>query len=342
MSELNFSLLEHLPEGVICVEEDHITAVNVRSRALLPGLKVGQHIRETPIPAAAPNSTGIFSGQEQSYRFSTSGTAHQQLFFYSPISDGEPVSTGHIVTYLRQSVSPLMLELAPKLGPEGGGALSGTTAKSLYSLVRLINNMDFLDRSPLPTGTVPVDLVSLCRRLTLEAGGLLQHLHLTLRFECALPALILPGDPVLLERLLLELIANSAGVTPAGGEILLQLTHPGRRALLSIRDGGSQADGARLMAAMSGQLSPGLPRPGQGAGLGLAVARRIVRLHRGALMVSGGPEGHCLALSLPVDPSHPSVSMHTPFVQTDGGLSPLLLGLCDLLPGQLFDQVSIT
>ena len=336
MAELNFSLLEHLPEGVVSIEADRIAAINARAKALLPGLEVGQYLPDTPIPAQCPSGAGTFYDREQGFRFTFSQEGEQRLIFFSPAPDVLPPRTEELLSYLRQCAAPIMSGLAAQEDPDRNAI------RGLHGLVRTINNLELLSGSAPQSAPNAVEFVSLCRRLTMEAGGLLKTTRRTLRFECTLPVLFIKGDPALLERLLLELIANSIKVTPPGGEVLLELTHPGHHVLLTIRDGGSEADGRRLMAAMSGQSADGLPLPGQGAALGLEAAMRITRLHRGSLMVVNGPEGHHTALILPLDTTQPSVSMRTPaFVQSDGGLSPLLLGLCDLLPASLFQRETI-
>lgn len=336
MSELNFSLLEQLPEGVVSLEAEVVTAVNAQARAFLPGLEPGQHITQTPFPPSVPTGSGTFQYKEARFRFTASSEGGQRLIFFSPEESRPAIPTDELLFYLRQCISPMMAELSAQEDPDCAAI------KGLHGMVRTFNNIQLLTRTEQPEKQVPVEFVSLCRRVTTEADGLLTQRQVQLRFECRLPSLLLSGDPDLLERLLLELIANSVKVTPPGGEVLFRLTHSGRQARLTVRDGGSQRDGARLMAAMGGQGRDLLPRPDQGASLGLAVAQHIARLHRGSLMAAGGPEGHSVILSLPTSSGAPSVTMRTPaFVQSDGGLSPLLLGLCDVLPTPLFDRSTI-
>ena len=79
-----------------------------------------------------------------------------------------------------------------------------------------------------------------------------------------------------------------------------------------------------------------LPLPGQGAGLGLPIARHIVALHKGSLLVEWGQSAPSVVLSLPTGPLDGRVSVHTPTLQRDGGLDPVLTELSDLLPPYLF------
>ena len=72
MAELNFSHLEHLPEGVIALENDIVTAVNPRAKALIPALQAGQALTELPFPAVGSSGTGTFYYSGKSFRFSAS------------------------------------------------------------------------------------------------------------------------------------------------------------------------------------------------------------------------------------------------------------------------------
>ena len=72
-----------------------------------------------------------------------------------------------------------------------------------------------------------------------------------------------------------------------------------------------------------------------------ALARHIAALHGGALLFSCGEESPVTILSLPAGPA-PSLPLHTPRLQQDGGLSPLLVGLADVLPAQVFATEDLT
>ena len=74
-------------------------------------------------------------------------------------------------------------------------------------MYRLLSNLDFMRGMDSSEGTlfrpVTLDLVGLCRRLTEEAAFLLREAGVQLRFQCRLASLLIPGDPALLQKLLL-------------------------------------------------------------------------------------------------------------------------------------------
>ena len=337
MAELNFSLLEHLPECIILIENGLISAVNTHCRALLPALVPGAPLPDELRAAECAPGSGTFHLDGQCYRFSLSGDSAQRLLFFSPAEEPEFSYLSGAAEQLRRALAPMMQALAPHVGPGGDKLLRGSVTQAFYSVFRVVYNAEFLAGTSAMPSPVTVELVSLCRRLSLEAGSLLNELGVVLEFRCALPVLLVSGDPILLQRMLLELITNSVKVTDPGGTISLELTQRGRQAVLILRDSGSAADSVRLMTALSGQPRTGIPAPNEGAGMGLAVVQRIVDLHRGTLLAMHG----AVMLSLPAGPAQTGVSMHAPPVQNDGGLDPLLLGLCDLMPSRIFEDVGL-
>ncbi len=170
----------------------------------------------------------------------------------------------------------------------------------------------------------------------MEAGDLLADAGITLHWRSSLTSLPVWGDSALLQRMLLELITNGAKSVP-GGSVVLSLTRYGSRALLSVGDSGSPEQAQQLLAAMSETLpANALPKPGQGAGLGLAVARQIARLHNGALVALSKEQGACVAVSLPIHGTQATVE--SPRIITDGGLHPLLVSMSDILPTSLYEM----
>ena len=180
-----------------------------------------------------------------------------------------------------------------------------------------------------------MDLDDLCRQTVSDAYGLLKEAGVKLEYESVCNGLIIPGDQALLQHLLLELLANSARAV-GEGRCILSLRRQGDRALLSLSDSGPLLSQKEL-GALLGQGEPEIPLPGQGAGLGLAVSRHIVALHRGALLMDLGQSASpSVVVSLPTGPLDPRPSVRTPRLQRNGGLNPVLVALSDVLPASLF------
>ena len=118
------------------------------------------------------------------------------------------------------------------------------------------------------------------------------------------------GDPDLLGRLVLNLLDNAVKFSPDGGVVDVDLSRDGAAALVMVTDAGPgipadaqprlferffRADAAR--ARVESSLT-------SGAGLGLAIARRIAEAHGGTLVLAGSRPGETtFRASLPTSPA---------------------------------------
>jgi two-component system sensor histidine kinase KdpD len=100
---------------------------------------------------------------------------------------------------------------------------------------------------------------------------------------------LLEFDPVLLERVLGNLLDNAAKYAPAGTPVTITARLLDRRAEVEVRDGGP---GFPPHLALAEPFSRGEAESAQpGVGLGLAICKVIVEAHGGALSLDNPPEG---------------------------------------------------
>ena len=108
------------------------------------------------------------------------------------------------------------------------------------------------------------------------------------------------GNQIRLRQLLLNLGENAIKYTPAGGQVHFSLRQTVRHAVITITDNGSgiKADALPHVFERRYRGDPG--RPG-GTGLGLALAKRTVEAHGGAITIAS-PEGTgaIVTVSLPL------------------------------------------
>ena len=126
----------------------------------------------------------------------------------------------------------------------------------------------------------------------------------------------LVGDGKRLHQVLDHLLANAIRFT-SNGEVMvqahLQQDGPEQELVLEVRDTGIGMDRQQVARLLSDQgLVPG-PVSAGGAGLGLALCRRLMRLMEGDLKISSRPdEGTCITLTVPCEPGQGKGAIPSP------------------------------
>jgi signal transduction histidine kinase/DNA-binding response OmpR family regulator len=176
--------------------------------------------------------------------------------------------------------------------------------RNTHRLLQLVNQL--LDFRKAEGGKMTVqaradDFVPFVRELveTFEPAARVQHL--TLAFEPAEPTL--PGwfDRNVLDKVLVNLLANALKYTPAGGRVAVTLQAvENDRAQVQVTDTGvgiAPQDQAHIFEWFyQGEQSGG----SKGSGMGLALAHGLTRLHQGQLSFTSRPgQGSTFVVTLP-------------------------------------------
>lgn len=342
MLDLIRSPLDAFPEGVVRVRGGEVAYINGMAGHYLPDLSPGLPLPGwIPLPEEGEAGTGLFTVGANSYTYSCTPQGEEWTILFRPAP--QAALTGRqlegALLQLRGLLGEILAEVGPAAGKSGKKIPADAFSKSFHRLLRLTGNLEFMQQSAGEGETVfhPVtmDLAGLCRHVSELAGLLLQQAGVTLNYESAQSGLLIPGDPELLQRLLLELISNSARAA-GEGRVTLSLCSAGGRARISIGDSGPVPDRRQLESMFQQGLGDSIPLPGQGAGLGLSIAHRIVALHGGAMLVKYGDCAPSILIALPTGPLDGRAALRTPALQRDGGLDPVLLELSDVLPAHLF------
>ena len=198
------------------------------------------------------------------------------------------------LTSIRMAVYLLLEERIGALNPKQTELLIASRDDA-ERLLDLINNL--LDLAKLESGAAvserrtqqPEELV---RRAVREARDLVSvsGFNLAMQVEEGLPPVAISADQ--LSHVFSNLISNAAKHSPAGEEILVAARVEGdRRAVrFSVTDHGPGIPvEARERVFEKFYRLPGEPR--EGAGLGLAICREIVRAHDGRIGVTAAPGG---------------------------------------------------
>lgn len=133
-------------------------------------------------------------------------------------------------------------------------------------------------------------------------------LHLEPRWSAAglnvsadIPDFDYTGDSELLYQVWVNLLENAVKFTPAGGRIGVSLAAAENAATVTVWDTGCGMDEDTLPRIFEQFYQGDTDRRGDGCGLGLALCKRIVELHGGAISAESRPgEGSRFTVSLPV------------------------------------------
>ena len=135
------------------------------------------------------------------------------------------------------------------------------------------------------TADIP-DTVGTALRL-LERHPAFTRIRVKSRIPEVLPAAHIETDS--LKQVVMALAMNASRAMPSGGTLTIQVAHRGRRLILDVMDTGPRVP----QEARSHMFEPFTNDSDRGAGLGLAVARSLLRSHGGDLMYVPRRQGSC-------------------------------------------------
>lgn len=111
------------------------------------------------------------------------------------------------------------------------------------------------------------------------------------------------GDPVLFRRAVGNLLSNAMRFSPSGATVVLSAASTdggGTRVLVGDEGGGVAAADTERVFDRFYRSDPSREHAGSGAGLGLAIVRSIMDLHRGSVsIINTGPQGTTVQLLFP-------------------------------------------
>lgn len=188
-------------------------------------------------------------------------------------------------------LSDSLLETGADLPEEQRRRYLGIIRDSGRQLLAQIN--DFLELVRIDSGRAiakpgPVNLRALCSSVLEVIARDARAKSLRTEFMAPGDELILEADARLLRHALIHLLRNAVKFTPAGGQIIVTLSAAHRCATVTIADTGVgiASDKMHLLFKPFSQVDASIARGFGGAGVGLVLVDRIVRLHGGEVRVA--------------------------------------------------------
>jgi len=176
-------------------------------------------------------------------------------------------------------------------------------------MLSLVN--DLLDLSKIEHGAEPLqlkrlDLAPLAAEVARELGPLLAARGLTLDTALGDEALNMLGDPLRLQQVLRNLLANAIRFSPQGGRIELSAGHDETGDVrVDVADHGPGIPPDELESIFEAFVqSSATKNAAGGTGLGLAICRRIAEAHGGRIRAANRADGGGAVISLTLPATH--------------------------------------
>ena len=191
-------------------------------------------------------------------------------------------------------------------GSESARSAASVIDRQSAHLTRLVD--DLLDVTRIDHGKIELrkellDLRELLQSTVQDARGLVEKAGLGLTLEVPPAPVLANCDRIRLGQIVGNLLHNATKFTPRGGHITIRLAQDDSLAVVEVSDNGSgiSPDHLEQIFELFAQEHPSGAGGNTGLGIGLALARKLVKLHGGTLKaMSAGPgQGSTFRVELP-------------------------------------------
>ena len=192
--------------------------------------------------------------------------------------------------------------------PEHYRAVLSSQLEEFQKLTRMVNNMLLLARAEagdVRPHTQSVDLASIARAIIEMFQPIAADRGIQLALDAS-SAVVVQGDPLWLERMLMNLVENALKYTPTHGRVHVELSHGGESATVNVTDTGIGISDDNLPHIFERfyRADASRSRDIEGTGVGLAIVRWVVEAHGGQISVqSQTGEGTRFQVKLPAIPT---------------------------------------
>lgn len=172
----------------------------------------------------------------------------------------------------------------------------------LSRLIMELFELSTLDAPGTKLEIVQFSIAELCQDIAAKAKLEAAHKEIRLLVDIPPKTPYVLGDISLVERVFEKLLENGMRFTPSGGSIRLSISTGGEHVIARVEDTGpgiADEDLPKIFERFYRGDSARL-KPGDGAGLGLAIARRIVELHGGSIGIERRKLGASFFFTLPI------------------------------------------
>ncbi len=204
-----------------------------------------------------------------------------------------------------QNVTELLrLKVPPELALSAHIDILGRQSRNLARLVDDLLDVSRVTRGVIELQQETVDLRDIAQRArqVVESTARVDRQQITLQLPPE--PLVVEGDPVRLEQIVVNLLTNALRYSDAGARIVVTVKRQDSSALIEVADNGIGISAEYLprLFNLFEQAQEGLARPRGGLGIGLTVVKALVTMHGGTVEAAspGLGKGSVFTVTLPL------------------------------------------
>ena len=180
-------------------------------------------------------------------------------------------------------------------------------AKRLNGLVNQLLDLSKLESGNMRLQTSPINIIPLLKGLVLSFASFAERKRITLKFNSDENEIVAYVDKDKFEKIITNLLSNAFKFTPIGGRIEFSITTSDSNIEIAVSDTGIGISSERVDKIFDRfyQVDSSRTREQEGTGLGLALTKELVELHKGKISVeSSEGKGSTFTVKLPVGKDH--------------------------------------
>ena len=180
-------------------------------------------------------------------------------------------------------------------------------ANKLLGLVNQLMDISKLESGNMKLRTTPINYIPLLQALTLSFASYAERKRITLKFNSADDELVVYIDKDKIEKIMTNVLSNAFKFTPEGGRIEVTLVKDDKFINTIISDTGIGIPKEKIAKIFNRfyQVDGSHTREQEGTGIGLALTKELVELHKGKISVeSEESKGSIFTISIPLGKVH--------------------------------------
>jgi signal transduction histidine kinase len=186
--------------------------------------------------------------------------------------------------------------------------LISDSGSHLLSLINDVLDLARLDASQLTLAEDMIDVDRMLHDSVRMIGPQADKAEVSVSWRSETPGFHLSADTRRVRQVMLNLLSNAVKFTPAGGSVTIDAKPNGNSGVggftIAVTDTGIGMSPEEIPVALErfGQIDNGLDRRFEGTGLGLPLAKLLMEIHGGTMILSSTPgHGTSVILSFPAD-----------------------------------------